>query len=132
MQNLKPAPSASPPQQQQQQQKRQSPSPAALLRDKDPAPTYEHSQEAWCDALLSSDAFPWLWDLAADTVREKQRAGTWDWERLVRALAQVTIHEPRDETLRLPLGLRNRRRIWRLLEEARLDDVAGPAEAAWR
>lgn len=66
-------------------------------------------------------------------MREKQRAGDdhWNWERLVRALAQVAIHEPQDKTLELPLGLRNRRRIWRLLDEARPDDVAGPAEAGW-
>jgi len=59
-------------------------------------------------------------------VREKQADGRWDWELLVRKISQLAIHEPDDTTLKLPLALRNRRRVWRLLEEARLDDIAGP------
>ena len=87
---------------------------------------YQLSQERWCDALISNDLLPWLWDLDISKVRAKQRRGNWDWELLARQLSQVTIHEPDDTTLQIPQALRNRRRIWRLLEEARIDDVAEP------
>ena len=61
-------------------------------------------------------------------ILEKQRAGNWNWELLVRKLSIKTIHEPDDKSIDLPLQLRNRRRIWRLLEEARIHDVAGEWE----
>lgn len=57
-------------------------------------------------------------------VREKQHAGHWNWELLVRQLARKKIHEPHDRSIKLPLQLRNRRRIWQLLEEGRVHDVA--------
>ncbi|KAI1771558.1 hypothetical protein F4818DRAFT_429386 [Hypoxylon cercidicola] len=88
-----------------------------------------HNQDWWYDALVSKKLFPWLWDLEVEAVHKKHQDGSWDWELIVRRLSQVKIHEPSDETLNLPLGLRNRRRIWRLLEEARLDDVANDAMA---
>ena len=43
----------------------------------------------------------------------------WDWERLVRQLAQTEIFESGNLTESAPLGLRNRRQIWRLVGEAR-------------
>ena len=33
-----------------------------------------------------------------------------------------TIHEPGDTSVDIPLALRNRRRIWRLLGEAKIND----------
>ncbi|KAI1367758.1 hypothetical protein F5Y08DRAFT_41351 [Xylaria arbuscula] len=61
-------------------------------------------------------------------VRKKQQGRSWDWETLVRKLSQVNCHESSNTTLSLPLGLKNCRRIWRCLEEARVearvDDVA--------
>ena len=72
--------------------------------------------------------FPWLWDLDINAVREKQHAGHWNWELLVRQLSLKKIHEPDDRSIKLPLQLRNRRRIWRLFEEARVHDVAGLEE----
>jgi hypothetical protein len=81
------------------------------------------SQDEWCDKLVGKKEFPWLWDLDEEQVREKKGAGTWDWELLVRKLSKVDIHDPHDTELNLPLGLRNRQRIWRGLEEARAGDV---------
>jgi hypothetical protein len=82
------------------------------------------SQDWWREALVKKEMFPWLWDMDVDIVYSK--TGDWNWELLARKLSQVQIHEPTDTSLALPLALRNRRRIWRLLEEARVDDVAGP------
>ena len=87
------------------------------------------SQQNWYfEAFLNKQIFPWLWDLDTKAILEKQRAGHWDWELLVRKLSIKTIHEPDDESIDIPLQLRNRRRIWRLLEEARMNDVAGEWE----
>lgn len=85
---------------------------------------YRHSQDWWCDALVGGTNLPWLWDLEIDLVRAKQHAGRWNWELLTRQLSQIHICEPDDTSLSLPVSLRNRRRIWRLLEEARVDDIA--------
>jgi hypothetical protein len=89
---------------------------------------YTYSPSWWCSALCNKQVFPWLWDLDVSVVHAKQQAGQWNWELLVRQLSQLKIHEPADATIKLPLQLRNRRRIWRLLEEARINDIAGPAE----
>ena len=62
---------------------------------------------------------------------KKEAAGSWDWRELIQRLANPLIHEPGDTSIDLPLGLKNRRRIWRLLEEARVHDVAGKEEARW-
>ncbi|XXG93756.1 hypothetical protein Hte_000005 [Hypoxylon texense] len=85
------------------------------------------NQDWWYGALVNKKLFPWLWDLDMEAVHEKYRCGSWDWELIVRQLSQLEIHEPGDGTLSLPVGLRNRRRIWRLLEDARLDDIANDA-----
>lgn len=83
-----------------------------------------NGQDWWCEALADKKLLPWLWDLDSELLREKQRAGNWDWESLVRSLSKPEIHEPSDTTLNLPVGLRNRRRIWRCLEEARVDNTS--------
>lgn len=86
--------------------------------------------------------FPWLWDLdseiineysyrnRADQTEKKEKSSPsfsaenfWDWELLVRQLAQANAFEPGKPMERAPLGLRNRRRIWRLLEDARYGDA---------
>ncbi|KAI6081518.1 hypothetical protein F4821DRAFT_25144 [Hypoxylon rubiginosum] len=87
------------------------------------------SQDCWYDTFVSKKPFPWLWDLDTKAIQKKHESGSWDWELIVCQLSQVVIHDPSDKTLSLPLGLRNRRRIWRLLEDARLDDVASDAVA---
>lgn len=89
---------------------------------------YATHQDWYCEAFVNQQIFPWLWDLDTSAVREKQHAGRWNWELLVRQLSLKKIHEPDDISIELPLQLRNRRRIWRLFEEARVEDVAGPEE----
>ncbi|KAB8258127.1 hypothetical protein BDV32DRAFT_160064 [Aspergillus pseudonomiae] len=88
----------------------------------------------WRDLLFNRQILPWLWDLdisalqscpvTSDTVDIRTyEADVWDWERLVRTLAQVEIFEPGHPLEHAPLRLRNRRRIWRLLEEAEDEDI---------
>jgi hypothetical protein len=45
------------------------------------------------------------------------------WELLVRTLAQVRVFEPGNPLQHAPFRLRNRRRIWRLLEEDKDEDI---------
>ena len=85
-------------------------------------------QDWYCEAFINKQMFLWLWDLDINAVREKQHAGRWNWELLVRQLSLKKIHEPDNRSIKLPLQLRNRRRIWRLFEEARVHDVAGLEE----
>ena len=47
----------------------------------------------------------------------------WNWELLVRQLAQITLYEPGQVLKDLPLGLRNRRRIWRLVGDIMATDA---------
>lgn len=89
---------------------------------------YVSHQNWYCEALINGQMFPWLWDLDINMVRKKQHDGHWNWELLVRQLSLKKIHEPDDRSIKLPLQLRNRRRIWRLFEEARVHDVAGLEE----
>ncbi|KAL9074024.1 MAG: hypothetical protein Q9157_004550 [Trypethelium eluteriae] len=86
------------------------------------------SQDWYCEALVNKQIFPWLCDMDLDAVRKKQRAGRWDWELLVRQLSQREIQDLGGTALQLSLQPRNRRRIWRLLEEARVGDIARPEE----
>lgn len=89
---------------------------------------YATQQDWYCEAFVNQQLFPWLWNLDINAVRERQHAGRWNWELLVRQLSLKEIHEPNDISIELPLQLRNRRRIWRLFEDARVHDVAGPEE----
>ncbi|KAL4863695.1 hypothetical protein BDV12DRAFT_177198 [Aspergillus spectabilis] len=97
----------------------------------------------WRTLLMKGQIFPWLWDLEDACLDNKPTQTTqnlaevslplplpsyraenfWDWELLARQLAQVDIFQPGSLMESAPLGLRNRRRIWRLLEEARIDDI---------
>jgi hypothetical protein len=96
---------------------------------------------------MKGQIFPWLWDLEDACLDNKptqtpqnlaevslplplplplpsyRAENFWDWELLARQLAQVDIFQPGSLMESAPLGLRNRRRIWRLLEEARIDDI---------
>ena len=97
----------------------------SILQNLEPAASGVSEHQDWYyEALVNQQIFPWLWDLDISMLCEKKRAGHWDWELLVRQLSRKTIHEPDDVSIKLPLQLRNRRRIWRLLEEARVGDVA--------
>lgn len=102
--------------------------PAASVNSSGVEREYATRQDWYCEALVNQQIFPWLWDLDSNAVREKQHAGHWNWELLVRQVSLKQIHEPDDISIDLPLQLRNRRRIWRLLEEAKIQDVAGLEE----
>ena len=86
-------------------------------------PTY--LPEYWREALIRG--FSWLWDLDRVRVRlkdsETYEDGSkirWDWERLVRVLAQDGVFEESVGLLSdAPSGLRKRRRIWMGLDEIR-------------
>lgn len=47
----------------------------------------------------------------------------WDWELLVRQWAQTDVFDLGNYRQDVHQALRNRRRIWRILEEMRVDDV---------
>jgi hypothetical protein len=90
---------------------------------------------------MKGQIFPWLWDLEDACLQNTPPHTTenlaevslpfptykaenlWDWELLARQLGQVDIFQRRNRMESAPLGLRNRRRIWRLLKEARIDDI---------
>ncbi|KAK6003999.1 hypothetical protein QM012_008849 [Aureobasidium pullulans] len=89
----------------------------------DTEPLLHETQDESCDSLANSKAYPWLWDLDTLSIRAKQKSSRWEWESLLRSLWQPDVHMPSDESLDIPLSLRNRRRIWRILEEARVNDL---------
>jgi hypothetical protein len=90
---------------------------------------YRHSPAWWLAVLLDPTTFPWLPDLDMSLVHKKEKqkpdCGDWNWELLCRQLSQARIYKPDDKTLDLPLALRNRRRIWILLQGARVGDITG-------
>ncbi|KAG2003841.1 hypothetical protein GB937_009333 [Aspergillus fischeri] len=89
----------------------------------------------WRDLLFYRQILPWLWDLDISALQSCpvtsdavdvptfEAEEVWDWERLVRTLAQVEVFEPGQPLEHAPLRLRNRRRIWRLLGEAEDGDI---------
>lgn len=105
--------------------------------------TRQISADIWRSLLFDGRLFPWLWDLDPSMLQGPSHtyadegngsynnqnlpsygaSNFWDWERLVRELAQVEVFESGNLMEHAPLGLRNRRRIWRLLDEARVDDI---------
>ena len=104
---------------------------SSLLENLTPAPppTPTDNRSWYISALHNGHLLPWLFDLDVTQILEKEASGHWDWKGLIQRLMIPSIHEYDNTSLNLPLGLRNRRRIWRMLEEARVHDVAGEAEA---
>lgn len=90
--------------------------------------TAQSSSNAWREALVRG-YLPWLWDLEPGVIAHKEASKPaeqeWNWELLVRQLAQVDLHEPRAVLENLPMGLRNRRRIWRLADDILSEKVDG-------
>ncbi|KAG9521685.1 hypothetical protein KCV07_g3496, partial [Aureobasidium melanogenum] len=91
------------------------------IPDTEPLP-HETQDESY-ESLVNSRAHPWLLELDTGSIRAKQTSGRWDWESLLRSLSQPDIQMPGHKSLQIPLALRNRRRIWRILEEARVNDL---------
>lgn len=75
----------------------------------------------WYYALTEKSLFPWLWDLDLETVGAYS-PDNWDWELLIRQLSGSTAFEPGNDMESVPPGLVNRKRIWRLVNEARMGD----------
>lgn len=92
----------------------------------------------WLHALFDEHEpiIPWLWDLDKDgdiiprvwdramiecfqkgEKFERPELVEWDWEKLVRQLAQTTVMCLGGVMDDAPLGIRNRRRIWMMLNE---------------
>lgn len=105
-------------------------------------------QHTWLHILLGGRYLPFLWDLDATIVQrfcqEKAEKGIeLNWELLVRKLSNgVWIHWQHNNLLQaalqihcypnmaIPDGLRNRRRIWQLVEEMYVGDVL-PVRRSW-
>ncbi len=104
-------------------------------------------QEHWRQMLVYGRTVPFLWDIDVAAV-DRCCAGPWplDWERLVRELSQPTSRHRVFEDgiwtevvadcysrLKVPDGLRNRRRIWQIVEEMFVGDVLPSATInVWR
>ncbi|KAI1436847.1 hypothetical protein GGR50DRAFT_175672 [Xylaria sp. CBS 124048] len=109
-------------------------------------PTRVLPASLWKKELFSGSLFPWLWDLKEEDLT-KYRINTfykrnpedgyrdhrngarcfdenkWDWERLCRQLAQPSLLEENNYWGGRSKRIWNRRRIWKLLEAARLGHV---------
>lgn len=102
------------------------------------------TSEQWTQALLENNLMPYLWDLDAQKVREKLATKTeygWDMELLIRQISQIGFAEYHGGSIKLgpgqykrrfpgsniPQGLRNRYRIWKLVEDMKIGDVTTPS-----
>ncbi|KAI0546436.1 hypothetical protein F4679DRAFT_409385 [Xylaria curta] len=100
----------------------------------------------WKKRLFSGQLIPWLWDLKEDdvenyrlenfynyvpnnAVRDRERGryifdeDMWDWELLCRQLAQPNVMQGAGILVGKSDQLWNRRRIWKLLDAARLGHI---------
>jgi hypothetical protein len=85
------------------------------------------AQSRWLEGLINGRLLPFLWDLDPESCLPQADEifnMDWDYELLVRQLAQVEFFELVSKSGKnVPLGLRNRRRIWRLVEEMYVGDI---------
>lgn len=99
---------------------------------------YLAPQSLWKQLFLQ---IPFLWDLETDVICRKTSSiafggDGWNWEKLTRqVLSPITVpvikkgdlcHTPWDYSyigLTVPAGLKNRRRIWQIIEEMYPNDV---------
>ena len=97
---------------------------------------YDNHPSIWRNALARDYYLPWLWDLDPAAVAHKEASNPhgqeWDWELLVRQLAQVKLHEPKAIFVDLPMGLRNRRRIWRIVDDMLSEEPESYYASQWR
>ena len=99
--------------------------------------TYLVSPNYWLYALKRHDVLPWLSDLDAAALEEKEEqrpiGKMWDWELFVRRLAQEDTYGLGREgpvwgNECLNPRLRNRKRIWKLALDTETDTIS-PARA---
>lgn len=88
-------------------------------------------QRFWYSQLLAGCLVGYLWDLdlaqcrhkAGSLIHQGQPIVGWDWARFVKKLMPYETFEKDGDMAQAPAGLRNRRRIWRIIHELlRLDD----------
>lgn len=88
-------------------------------------------QRFWFNQLVAGCLVGYLWDLdlaqcrrkAGSLIHEGQPIVGWDWARFVKKLWSYEMFEKNGEMAQAPAGLRNRRRIWRIVHELlMLDD----------
>ncbi|KAI0165350.1 hypothetical protein GGR52DRAFT_558411 [Hypoxylon sp. FL1284] len=90
-------------------------------------------QELWLELLLAGKILPFLPEIDADAINDfcllwdKDHQGSEpNWELLVRRLSQEDWSggdDTENSSLKVPSGLRNRRRIWRLVEDMYVGDL---------
>ena len=99
--------------------------------------TYLVPPSYWLQALKDQSILPWLWDLDPTALTEKESSKPegrlWDWELLVRQLAQEDTYSEYSgySRIRPPLwaveglhpSLRNRRRVWDLALDMVHEDI---------
>ncbi|KAL7619756.1 hypothetical protein AAE478_010298 [Parahypoxylon ruwenzoriense] len=97
-------------------------------------------QWVWRDVFLDGECLPFLQDLDSSVVEDfcaqwgQERATREpNWELLVRKLSQEawSVWDAESSTLKVPNGLRNRRRVWKLVEEMYVGDLV-PVKRAMR
>jgi hypothetical protein len=73
-------------------------------------------QNFWRARLIAGDAVGYLWDLSHDPLpKEWGTVGSRDWRNLTEKLLLTgSFEESFDDA---PIGLRNRRRIWRIVSQ---------------
>ncbi|OTA65974.1 hypothetical protein K449DRAFT_431436 [Hypoxylon sp. EC38] len=97
-------------------------------------------QSVWREILISGRCLPFLRDLDVNIIQDF--CARWDreqgdrepnWELLVRKLSQEAwgIYDVEKSILKIPNGLRNRRRIWKLVEEMYVGDLVPIARAVY-
>ena len=90
----------------------------------DPSPqcNYIVPQSCWREELVICNLLPWLPAVDAEVLIAKDQQcpedRSWDWERLVRYLAQRSILDSKNSDYDgVAFGIRNRRRIWQLSDD---------------
>jgi hypothetical protein len=62
---------------------------------------------------------PYLWDLDAEICQEKYLEAEWDWKALASLLCRKDeVMKAEGRMAGAPIGLRNRCRIWKVIEGA--------------
>lgn len=97
--------------------------------------TYLIPQGAWMNLLLQGQVVPYLWDLDRDQVEKKvaegrERGVEWDFELLVRRLCQARSMADGAPLAGMPAGLRNRQRVWKLVQDMYVGDFVPETAAA--
>ncbi|KAI1136377.1 hypothetical protein F5Y05DRAFT_415147 [Hypoxylon sp. FL0543] len=97
-------------------------------------------QWIWREVLLGGRCLPFLQDLDVNIVKDfcaswdrDRRHHEFNWELLVRKLSQEAwaICDAETSILKVPNGLRNRRRIWKLVKEMYVGDMVPMPRAAY-